>query len=93
MRSPAHLLIPTLLLSLVACTNDPVNTVPVDEVEEGVPNIGVNVTSIEFSTAEDIGTSQRAQVTVTNTGTADLLITDFAVDEPSVHTRRAGSAD
>ncbi|MFT5584905.1 MAG: hypothetical protein ACI9VR_002493 [Cognaticolwellia sp.] len=82
MRTPAHLLIPTLLLSLVACTNDPVTQVPVDEVEEGVPNIGVSVTSIEFATAEDVGISQRAQVTVTNTGTADLMITNFSVDEP-----------
>ncbi len=82
MRTRAYLLIPSLLLTLVACTNDPVTPVPVDEVEEGVPNIGVNVTSIEFTTADDVGISQRAQVTVTNTGTAPLMITDFAVDEP-----------
>ena len=82
MRSPAQLLIPTLLFSLVACTSGPVNTLPVEEVDDGVPNIGVNVTSVEFSSAEDIGTSQRAQVTVTNTGTADLMITDFAVEAP-----------
>ena len=82
MRTRAHLLIPTLLLTLVACTNDPVTQVPVEEVEEGVANIGVSVTAIEFETSENVGVSQRAQITVTNTGTADLLITDFAVEEP-----------
>lgn len=83
MRTRAHLLIPALLLTLVACTGDPVNPVPVDDEEtEGVPNIGVNLSAVDFGASDNVGVSVRAQVTVTNTGTADLLITNFAVEEP-----------
>ncbi|MED5371439.1 MAG: MopE-related protein [Myxococcota bacterium] len=84
MRSAPLLALPGLLALLVACdTGGPVNTTTTDDTgDAGIPNIAVSVTSVDFGIAADVGISERAQITVSNTGTGVLEITDFAVDGP-----------